>query len=87
MRNSVGDILLSHEIMRTRVNYIDIKTIRLPKFSDSDHRYETQLHSDTGQSLVIATYYTRPDAITGHAWIANSILFFDNPSRAVGKLL
>jgi hypothetical protein len=69
----------AQQIDVTRVGHVEISTVRLPKFMGEEDRYETCLFADLGESMVVASYACRTEAIFGHGRLVSALSFYENP--------
>jgi hypothetical protein len=69
----------AQQIDATRIGHVEISTVRLPMFMGEVDRFETCLFSDTGPSMVVASYASRTEAIFGHGRLVSALGFYEKP--------
>ena len=74
-----SNFIAAQQIDVTRVGHVEISTVRLPKFMGEEDRYETCLFADLGESMVVASYASRTEAIFGHGRLASALGFYEKP--------
>jgi hypothetical protein len=70
-------LIAAQQIDLTRVGHVEISTVRLPKFMNEEDWYVTCLFSDTGPTMVVASYASRTEAIFGHGRLVSALGFYE----------
>jgi hypothetical protein len=70
-----GELVSGEQVDFDVVGGIEVSTVRLPKFSSQEDRWETTLFHENGDSDVVAMHFTRLDASAFHSSLLQALEF------------